>query len=189
MLVIALEGDNGMADYATPNVLNYQIGKGAVYFTKTGEAERHLGNVAEMEIELTVEELEHFSSQEGTRVKDLTVVLEKSCAIRLVMEEWTQQNLAIALLGSINNDTSGADIINIGAASSVQGSLRFVAANDVGPKWDYLFPSVSFRPDGAIAPISDEWGQLEISGEVNAVSGVFGTATLQDSATTDQTAV
>jgi len=178
-----------MPDFATPNVNNYVIGKGAVYFTPSGGVQRHLGNVAEMEIEIAVEELEHFSSQTGTRTKDLTVVLEKSATIRLVLEEWTQRNLAMALLGTIGNDTSGADIINIGAESSILGQLSFTAANDVGPKWDYVFPSVSFRPDGAIAPISDEWGQLEMSGEVNAVSGQFGTATLQGSSTTGATAV
>lgn len=168
----------------SPNTANYPIGKGSVWFKKEGDAEfRHMGNVAEFELELDVETLEHFSSMEGVRVKDLEVVLEITAALRVLLDEWTDDNLEIMLLGEKSTNTEGAITIDIGTKDLVRGAVKFVANNQRGPKWDWLFPSVAFRPSGAISPISNEWGQLEITGEVEAVEGKFGTTTLQVAAT------
>lgn len=170
---------------AAPSTKNYAVGKGKVYFTKEGGERRHVGNVAELEITVEIEELEHFSSMEGTRVKDLVVVLEKSGQIRMVMEEWVPENMEIALLGAMGTNTEGNITIDILSEDLIRGKLEFEATNSVGPKWDYVFPSIAFRPSGAIAPITSEWGQLEVEGEIEAVEGKFGTATLQDSAVTE----
>lgn len=172
----------------SPNTDNYLVGKGECYFTPEGGTvsdRYHMGNATVFEVELTLEELEHFSSMTGVKTKDLTVVTSKSAVVRVTLEEWTQKNLAMALLGDVGEDTDGNVQIDILSQSAVKGKLEFIASNDVGPKWDYEFPSVSFRPNSAISPISDEWGTLELEGEVLAVSGTFGTATLQDSATTE----
>lgn len=41
-------------------------------------------------------------------------------------------------------------------------------------------PSVSFGPSGSLNLISDEWGQIEITGEVLTVNGSFGTLEVID---------
>lgn len=173
-----------MTAFASPDTRNYQVGKGKLSFKKEGEAEfRLLGNVAEFELEFEVEDLEHFSAMEGLRTKDLVVAIELSAVARMVMEEFTADNLAIALLGETSENSEGSTQITIGVASLVKGELKFEATNKVGPKWDYHFPSVSFKPAGAISPISDEWNQLTVEGEIQAVNGSLGTATLQPTAT------
>lgn len=174
-----------MSDFASPNTGNYIVGKGNVFFTPVGGERRHVGNAPVFEIELGIEELEHFSSMSGVRVKDLVVIIEKSATVRMTLEEWTSLNLSMALLGAIDTDTEGNTTIDILSENLVRGKLEFEGTNDVGPRWNYVFPQVAFRPSSALSPISDEWGQIELEGEVEAVDGKFGTATLQDSASTE----
>lgn len=169
----------------SPDTGNYYVGKGAVYFTPVGGVERHIGNVPEFELEIEIEELEHFSSMEGTRSKDLTVAAQKSATLRILMDEWSYQNLSFALLGDTDNDSDGNITIDIMSENLIRGAIRFAGANDVGPQWNMNLPSVAFKPSAAIGLITDEWGQLEVTGTVEIVDGSFGTMTLQDSATTE----
>lgn len=164
---------------ATPNIANYYIGKGHVYFKKTGDAEfRDLGNVPTLEFTPDLTSLEHFSSREGVRTKDRTVVVEKKGTLRIVAEEWDAQNMALQLLGDISTDTEGRSVIDIFSQNAISGELKFIGTNDVGPKWEFHFLKVDFIPSASISPISDEWGGLEFNAEVAAVNGKFGTATL-----------
>lgn len=168
-----------------PNIGNYRVGKGIVEFKPEGSPDWvHLGNVPELEVTPEIEELEHFSSMEGIRVKDYVIVLEKSMTIRIVMEEWTAQNLALVLLGPIDVLAPGGPTIRIFASNAVLGELRFTSTNEIGPKWNFHWYNVSFLPASAINPISDEWGQLEANGEVLVAgsshehAGEFGIAQL-----------
>jgi len=166
-----------MAD-TSPNVLNYFIGKGVVSFKKDGEMTfRDVGNVPEFEFTPELETLEHFSSRAGVKTKDRTVVISKSGTLRMVMEEFTAANLALALLGDVDTDSGGNTVIEIFASNAVSGQVKLTGTNEVGSRFEWLFNKVDFIPSSAISPISDEWGQLEVSGEVSAVNGKFGTVT------------
>lgn len=159
-----------------PNIENYYIGKGAVSFKKDGASTyRDLGNVPEFEFTPNIEQLEHYSSREGTKTKDRTVVTTKSGEARIVMDEWDINNLALALLGDVSQDSDGNDVIDIFSVNSVKGALKFVGANEVGPKFQIDLLQVEFIPGNALGMISEEFGQIEVTGQVEAVSGVFGT--------------
>lgn len=162
----------------SPDIRNYYIGKGSVYFKGDNDSEyHHMGNVPELEFTPEVETLEHFSSMAGVKSKDRTEVISKSGTLRIVCEEWTARNLALALLGSVGQDSEGNVAIEIFASTAVSGKIRFIGNNDVGPKWQLDFNRVDFVPGSSVNPISDEWGQLELTGNVAAVAGSFGTAT------------
>lgn len=163
---------------SSPNVQNYLIGKGNVYFTPQGGERRHMGNCPTFEVELEITELEHFSSMEGVRTKDLTVVTEKGGTVRLVLEEFTPENLAVALLGDQSVNTEGNIEIAVFSQNLIRGRLELIGSNEVGPKINWDFPSVAFRPDAAIAGISEEWGTLEVLGDIESVNGSFGTVTV-----------
>lgn len=151
----------------SPNTGNYQIGKGVCYFKPEGEPDYvHLGNVTEMEFTPTNEKLDHFSSMEGTRSKDVSVIIEKGGTLRVVMEEITAQNLSIMLLGSRDELAAGGPEVQIFDQTAVNGEFKFVATNDYGPRWDYYFYNVSFTPTGSINPISDEWNNMEATADV-----------------------
>lgn len=161
------------------NINDYTIGKGVVSFKKDGDADyRDLGNVPEFEFTPEIENLEHFSSRQGVRTKDRTVVLSKSGSLRIVLEEWNVDNLALAFLGTYEANTAGQDVIQIFSESEIKGSVKFEGTNDVGVKYTYVFNSVTFIPGSAIGLISDEWGTLELTGNVQSVEGSgFGTIT------------
>lgn len=161
----------------SPNVDNYYVGKGIVYVQLESDADYvDVGNVTALEFTPTVEKLDHFSSRTGIRQKDKSVVLTLSATLRMVMEEWTARNVALTLLGDYV-ESGGIVSVDILTNSAIEAAVKFVGANDVGPQWSFEFPSVSFTPSAALNPISDEWGALEVTGEVQAVNGSFGTAT------------
>lgn len=163
----------------SPSVNNYSVLKGKVFFTPDGGGERDLGNAPEIEFTPTVDTLEHFSSREGVRTKDREVTLEKSAELRIVLDEITAENLALMLLSSSVYTASGAQKeFTIMPDSEIKGVVRVEGTNDIGTKIDALFPSVTFRPTAGLGLISDEWGQIEITGEVLAVDGNFGTMTI-----------
>jgi len=160
------------------NINDYYIGKGVVSFRKDGESGfRDVGNVPVFEFTPEITELEHFSSREGVRTNDRTVTLQKSATVRMVMEEWTAENLALALIGDVGSDGSGRDEIDILSGSQVEGELMFVGSNDVGRQFTVVLNAVSFRPNASLNFISEEWGQIEVTGRCSAVSGSFGTMT------------
>jgi hypothetical protein len=157
----------------SPDILNYLVGKGIVSFQPDGTTGYiDLGNAPTFEFESEVTKLDHFSSRAGTRLKDLSIITERSATLNITLDEFSVENMAIALGG----DTSGSEMI-IGAVSEFVGAIRFVGTNDVGPRWQWDFPSVSLTPAGPIPLISEEWATIELTGDVLAVDGSFGTAT------------
>lgn len=166
---------------AAPNPENYVVGKGRVYFQPAGAPgdidDYAVGNVTEWELTPNIETLPHFSSMAGVRTKDKEIVLERGYAARMVMEEWTPANMRMMLAGNPDVSNPANVTIQIGSESNVTGRLKFVGTNDVGPKWSFDLPTVQFNPTGSLNPISDEWGGMEVTGEVLADEfGIFGTA-------------
>jgi hypothetical protein len=149
---------------------NTFIGKGIVKFMKTGAGSyRDLGEVPEFEFTMTVDRLDYFSNRSGIRTKARTVVREKSATVRIVMSELTADNLALYMMddaAAAGSPVASPYTIQIFSASEITGALRFVGQNDVGAKVQLDFFNVSFSPSASFSPISDEWGQLEITGDV-----------------------
>lgn len=155
---------------AAPSIANYYVGKGTVQFTPDGGVAFMLGNCPEFEFTANIETLDHYSSQAGVRSKDRSVTLSKGGTLRIVMDEFSEENLRLALMGS--SDTGTFDLL---ANDEITGEVVFTGTNSIGPKVRVTFNSVSFKPSSALNLISDEWGQIEVSGEVLAVAGDFGT--------------
>jgi hypothetical protein len=170
----------------SPDVDNYQVGKGIVSFKPEGGTDFiDLGNVAELEYTPSIEKLDHFSSRAGVKSKDKSIVTQRGGTLRVLMEEFTAQNLAMILMGVVDPGTPPAGpSIDIFAAPSIFGEVKFQATNDVGPRWDLEFYYVEFSPSGSFSPISDEWNQIEVTGEVlvapagSTNAGKVGLATL-----------
>lgn len=152
---------------ATPNPLNYMIGKGTIVFTPDGGAAQDLGNAPEVEITPTVDKLPHYSSRAGIQSKDREVVRSQEFSCRIVLDEITPENLQLLLLGgAITPATSGNDSFVMGANTQITGALVFTGTNEVGNQVIVTMPSVSFGPSGSLSLISDEWNQIEVTAEV-----------------------
>ena len=135
----------------SPSTDNYYVGKGKLSFKATGETTfRDLGNVTELETTPNLTTLEHFSSREGVKKKDKEVVTEKKMTVRLVMDEWTAANLAMALLGDVSVDTDGNSVVDIFSRNAFEGELKYEGTNEIGPQMDIDLFKVAFKP-GKIA--------------------------------------
>ena len=166
----------------SPSTDNYYVGKGKLSFKLTGATTfRDLGNVTELETTPNLTTLEHFSSREGVKKKDKEVVTEKKMTVRLVMDEWTADNLAMALLGDVSVDTDGNSVVDIFSRNTFEGELKYEGTNEIGPQMDINLFKVALKPGKSLNPISDEWGNIEIEGEALANDlGKFGTWTVRE---------
>lgn len=165
---------------STPNPLNYYIGKGIAAFKKKGDAEfRDLGNAPVFEVAPDITSLDHFSSRRGVKQKDRSVVTEKSGKVNITLEEVTMDNLRLALMGGdAETNTAGQQTFQLFGSDQIDGTLRFTGTNDVGPKFEVIVSNVSFVPGQSVNMISEEWGQLELTGNILVDdSGSFGTVT------------
>ncbi len=162
---------------ASPNVDNYSVLKGIVKFMITGASDyRDMGNAPQFELTPTVEKLDHFSSRTGVKAKDRSIVVSKTLTARIVFEELTPDNLGIVMMGDVT-PSSPEYVIDIFTLSEITGALRFVGNNDIGPKVQMDFPSVSFTPSSGIQLISEEWASMELTAEILVGSdGSFGQA-------------
>lgn len=151
----------------SPNVGNLQVGKGIVSFKREGAADyRDIGNVSALTVTPDMTTLEHFSSREGVKKKDLTIIIEKKSTVVFTMEEFTPENLAIGLLGAVDLAAVGGPEVELFSENAINGKLRFVGTNDVGPKITLDLFNVSILPNGDTNFISDEWNNMEITGDV-----------------------
>lgn len=69
---------------------------------------RSPGNVADLSLSLKTDVIEHYESQTGQRAIDLRLVKQKSANITLTIEEFTKENLALALYGTYISVPSGS---------------------------------------------------------------------------------
>jgi hypothetical protein len=169
-----------MAGKYSPDVQNLAVGKGFILF-KPDDATSfyHVGNVPTFTFTPKITTLDHFSSMEGTKLKDLSITLEKSGQVKMDMEELTAQNLAMLVLGDVTYDVSGNPTVSIFSRDSLTGELKYYATNEVGPRWYVDLLNVQFNPSGDFSPIGDTFAKLPVTGTVNSVDGVFGTMTLK----------
>lgn len=166
----------------SPNPNNYYIGKGILSIKLDGEGDYiDCGNCSKFECLPKFVKLDHFSSRHGVKLKDFEAVTEKEGTLTIILDELTARNVGFALMGAIMESGASPDeavSIDIFSESIVQGSIKFVGDNDIGPKWTTVFPIVQITPSKAIGFIDDSWGLVELTGDVLAdVDGKFGTAT------------
>lgn len=153
----------------SPNVDNIQVGKGVVSFKKDGDSVyRDLGNCTAFTITPEVETLEHFTSREGTKKRDLIIVIQQKATVAITMEEITAQNIAMMLYGTTDLADVDGPKVEIFGTSVVRGALKFVGANDVGPKMNVELWNVNWTPSGDLNFISDEFNNMELEGAILA---------------------
>ena len=108
---------------------NYTLGRGELHFdkfvagtfNKTGE--RYLGNTPELNRTTESENLDHFNSDRGIRVKDKSIVLEKNDSGTFIADEISDENIALWFLGTQN----------IVAQSATASVVQNIPANRVKP--------------------------------------------------------
>src|SRR6188472_2309339 len=77
-----------------------------------------------------------------------------------------------------------AATLSIGTQAQQRGTLIYTGANDIGPNLVVTLTLVQFSPSGSINFIGDEYGILELTGEVLATDSSFGTVLHPDDTVT-----
>ena len=89
---------------------------------------RSPGNVAELKLSLKTDVLEHYESQSGQRSLDHRMVKQKSATVNLTIEEFTKENLALALYGTHVVGIPGTVTAEpVGGATPTVGDRYFLA--------------------------------------------------------------
>lgn len=165
----------------SPSTGNYHIGKGVVTFTPTNGVNRDLGNCPSFIYTPTVEKKDHFSSRQGIKKKDLTVITQVGATIKMKLDEITGENLQYFALSSAATTVSDGNI-SLAALSQTTftGHIFLTGTNDVGNKVDFEC-DISFIPSGDFSFITDgdDFSVIELEAEVVADSGGnYGTWTI-----------
>lgn len=90
-------------DASTNN--NYVVGRGELYFdrfadgTMAGSGEQYFGNTPSLQITPNVTNLDHYDSDHGLKVKDLSVMLQADLSGQFVTDNVSPDNLALWFLG------------------------------------------------------------------------------------------
>lgn len=145
----------------------------------------HIGNVQKFAVTPTPTVQKHKGTQGPVKAVDFVNTTLIEMAFDLTCDEWTKDNVLMALLGQLETDTVG-EYIKIGVAP-VRRQLKFTGNNAIGPKFELIFPSVFINAKDALNFIdtSDETAPMPLSGDIlfDAASGSFGTIRTLDGAT------
>ena len=161
-----------------PNVNNYSIPRGTVQFTPTGGSVTVLGNCPQFRYTADVTKLDHFSSQEGIRIKDRSVVTQLGATIAMVLDEINEFNLSLFLLAETGTSSLGG-LTN----TDLTGLLEFTGTNDIGSQVNFS-GQVSFLPGGDMDFIvENDWQTIPLNAEVLVSAGAYGEWTIEDQAT------
>lgn len=82
------------------------LGRGKVFFdaflpgTQTLTGRRYIGNTPSMDLNVTSTQLDHYSSDQGIKFKDDSVILQLDRKGSFTTDEVTQDNMALFLIGS-----------------------------------------------------------------------------------------
>lgn len=151
-----------------PSTGNYYLGKGVLKFNRLDsdglpEGLRDLGNAPNFSIQPVVETLDHFSSREGIKTKDLSIDTMVGATVKFTLDEYDKDNLALALLGTL-----AGNVIHGLVSRNLTGELRFFGSNEVGPNYNAVIWKVKIKPTSEVGFITEEWGKVEFEGEILA---------------------
>lgn len=90
----------------SPTIEAYYVGTGTVTWTPEATTAvptptaRDVGNVNVFEFQQNIEFLDHWNHRGGIRKKDFRPVVQQSATVRLTMDEFTAENLRLAMMAA-----------------------------------------------------------------------------------------
>lgn len=103
----------GKDSTGTYDTKDYVLGRGKIYLSELDEnglpkVWRDIGNVPTFNITVAEEELEHFTTREGLKIKDRTVTLSKDVSFTFSMDTINDENFALFFSGETVDYTNPA---------------------------------------------------------------------------------
>lgn len=149
---------------------NQTLGRGKVYFNKfvagtlAGPGERYIGNTTEFTITTAVENLEHYDSDSGVRVKDLSVEIQRTRSLRLTTDNMSAENIGL-LFGADPASRVTASVTDDGDTIVVQPGMYYqLGVRAARPEGVRNISSVLVRDDSG----TEATGTLTFNGQPSA---------------------
>jgi hypothetical protein len=114
---------------------------------------------------------------QGIKVLDRTAFIAKGAEVQFNFEEFTPENLVVALLGEAATDSVGTyyELLNL---PQVVRAVKMHGTNDFDAKVEMIVHQVFFSADKAIPLIGEDWMSFEVVGDVLKTNGSFCTLRL-----------
>jgi len=123
-----------------------------------------LGNVNDCSLQPNEELLDHFSTQEGVRTKDLTITLEESYTLEFELDEISLFNLKMFFRA-----TQSGNELRAMQALSTNYAVKIVQSNPLsgGPVLTWKCWKVKLTPNGPFSLITsgEDWSVMSFTGE------------------------
>lgn len=161
---------------ASPSVLNYQYGAGALYLKVDGvdDALRHVGNMRSLTLAKEIESIEHKQTMSGLRSTDLEIITEVGASMNVELEEVTQENMALFVMGTPTEGTGGESTILGLSNTTLDADFQYVSDNARGR--NMIFSGrASIRPNGDFSFITDGLTAIPLTLKILQSGGAFGT--------------
>ena len=146
----------------------YTVGRGILYIAEwNGDTApsagdfNDMGNAISIDVELTEDVMEHYTTRSGLKKKDKVVIIQSGYTVSFVLDEESIRNLRMWLKGTM----SGSNVIMANTALNAEYALKFVSANATGPNQTWEFWKAKVSPNGTFSLISDDWAQLSFTAE------------------------
>lgn len=115
--------------------MGYLSGQGKCYEASRNAAGaalafRFMGNVPAFELALNVDSLEHKESTSGQRLVDLRLITGKKVDLTMNVQEFTPENLALLVFGTVRSSSSGSvtnELIGGGSVAIAAGETYALA--------------------------------------------------------------
>ena len=150
---------------------NILLGRGKIYFdrfdatgVRTGEL--FLGNCPTFEVTPTSEDIKKYSSADKAADLIASDVLRTTLALRIVGDEFSKENLAMALFGDTSTlSQTGSTVTNEGVANVLQGRYYALSKRQVS------LVTVTGPSGTPVYVVDDDYKVDAISGRIYIVEG------------------
>lgn len=168
---------------ASPSVLNYQYGAGALWLKvdDIDEVLRHVGNMRSMTLSKNIESIEHKQTMSGLRSTDLEIITEVGATVEVELEEVTPENMSLFVMGTPTSNTDGGTTILGLSVTALDADFQYVSDNARGR--NMIFSGrCSIKPNGDFSFITDGLTAIPLTLKVLQSGGAFGTWDFQPEA-------
>lgn len=138
---------------------NYTLGRGEIYFarfrpgTQIPEGERYLGNTPSFNLTAEQETLDHYSSDNGVKVKDESVILQQDFMGSLTTDNIVPDNIALLFLGeSITATATAATGETDSFENVIPGRVYQLGTTDETPTGVRMVENVTVTATGDTPP-------------------------------------
>lgn len=117
-----------------------------------------VGNCPKFDVEISEDELDHYSSRAGLKTLDKTVTLQAGYTATFDLDEVSVANMARFLRGTL-----AGNVIHALTALTKEYALKFTTDNPAGEDQTWELWRCKLTPGGAFSLIGDDWSKMSFT--------------------------